>query len=104
MAAQASVELSLVLDAFTDGSLALADALRDVDDVMNGLLRDIIRAVTQDPGADEAGVAGLVQAVLAARILERIGDGAVDCADRIRFWLTGATPTTRDEDPVVPTR
>jgi phosphate transport system protein len=102
MAAQASVELSLALDALTDSSPALADALRDVDQVMNDLQRDLLRAVAEFAPSHGDELACLVQAALAARILERVGDRAVTCADRVLFWLTGETPGERHEDAVTP--
>jgi phosphate transport system protein len=102
MAAQASVELSLALEALSDSSSAIADALRDLDDVMNGLQRDLLRAVTEFAPSHGDDLQCLVQAALAARILERVGDRAVTCADRVLFWLTGEAPEGRTEDPVAP--
>jgi phosphate transport system protein len=102
MAAQASVELSLALDSLSDSSPALADALRDVDQVMNDLQRDLLRVVAEHAPSQGDQLACLVQAALAARILERVGDRAVTCADRVLFWLTGETPGDRSEDPVAP--
>jgi phosphate transport system protein len=101
MAAQASVELSLALEAFTEASLPLADALRDIDDVMNGLQRDLLRELTDHAPANGPELAGLIQAALAARVFERMGDRAVECADRVMFWLTGEAPGGRSEDPIL---
>jgi phosphate transport system protein len=102
MAAQASVELALALDSLSDSSAPLADALRDVDDVMNGLQRDLLRVVAEHAPSQGDELACLVQAALAARILERVGDRAVTCADRVLFWLTGRAPEGRSEDSVSP--
>jgi phosphate transport system protein len=102
MAAQASIELALALDSLSDSSPALADALRDVDDVMNGLQRDLLRAVAEHAPSHGDELACLVQAALAARILERVGDRAVTCADRVLFWLTGESPEGRSEDSISP--
>jgi phosphate transport system protein len=88
VAAQATVELDLAVEAFARSDLALAHALEDMDAVMDDLQRELLRdlLVTR---RDTTDLLVPIQLAFIARCFERCADHAVVLADQVVFALTG---------------
>lgn len=86
---QAGVQLRLAVEAFVARDPALGAALPDMDDVMDDLQRDLFQVVFTLGAPDEAGRRGAIQITLLGRYFERIGDHALNIADRVEFMVTG---------------
>jgi phosphate transport system protein len=89
---QAASQLRTSADAFGDMDPALAAAVADMDDVMDDLMRDLLRTIFATGAVDEAGLQRAVQIALIGRYYERMGDHAVNIAERVIFAVTGARP------------
>jgi phosphate transport system protein len=89
---QAGAQLRTAADAFGDMDPALAAAVADMDDVMDDLMRDLLRTIFATGAVDEAGLQRAVQVALIGRYYERMGDHAVNIAERVIFAVTGARP------------
>jgi phosphate transport system protein len=88
VAAQATAELDLAVDAFARSDLALAHALEDMDAVMDDLQRELLRDLLVT-GRDNADLLVPIQLAFIARCFERCADHAVVLADQVVFALTG---------------
>jgi phosphate transport system protein len=88
VAAQATAELDLAVDAFARSDLALAHALEDMDAVMDDLQRELLRDLLVW-GRDTADLLVPIQLAFIARCFERCADHAVVLADQVVFALTG---------------
>jgi phosphate transport system protein len=78
------------LDCLERRDLALAERLPELDRPLDELNRTVFERIDQAGGVGTGGQLGwAVQAVLAARFLERLGDHAVDIAEQVGFILTG---------------
>jgi phosphate transport system protein len=92
MSREAGRLLRLSLDAFADSDAALAGALRDVDDELDQLNRDIVGAIFEAHASEQIDLAAAVQLALVARYYERIGDHAVNIGERVTYMVTGWLP------------
>ncbi len=99
MGAQASVQMRLAVDAFTDEDAAIATALPDMDDVMDDLQKELFRAIFAGfAGAvDEAALQMAVQLAFVGRDYERAADHAVMIGRWVAFMVTGELPGDSDE-------
>jgi phosphate transport system protein len=88
VAAQATAELDLAVDAFARSDLALAHALPDMDAIMDDLQRELLRDLLVR-GRDSADLLVPIQLAFIARCFERCADHAVVVADQVVFALTG---------------
>ena len=88
VAAQATAELDLAVDAFARSDLALAHAMEDMDAVMDDLQRELLRDLL-GRGRDTNDLLVPVQLAFIARCFERCADHAVVLADQVVFALTG---------------
>ena len=100
MREQAGSQLQIAVDAFAQRDLSKAEALPDMDDVMDDLQRDLFQAIFSTPTAGsgssadgEPGSEGRLQTAvniaLVGRHFERMADHAVNIADRVAFMVTG---------------
>ncbi|MBI2169312.1 MAG: phosphate signaling complex protein PhoU [Actinobacteria bacterium] len=89
MREQAGAQLRLAIETFAARDPARAAALVDMDDVMDELQRDLFSAIFATGTTDEAGLRLAVQTALVGRYFERIGDHALNVADRVGFMVTG---------------
>ena len=90
MGEQAANETRLAIDAFADGDAARAQALNDMDDVVDDLTKSLFRYILSREGApDESRLIESVQLALVGRHYERIADHAVNIAERVVFIETG---------------
>ena len=89
MGRQATAQVQAASEAFAQRDIELAAQLRQMDDVMDELQRDLFRAIFAGPEADEDTVQRAVQIALVGRYFERIADHAVNVAERVGFMVNG---------------
>jgi phosphate transport system protein len=92
MREQANIQLRVAIDAFADRDTARAAAVVDMDDVMDDLQRSLYEAIFADRSGDGPVLQRTVQVALIGRFFERMGDHAVNVAERVPFMVTGALP------------
>lgn len=93
MGEEASRLFRLAIDAYADSDAGLAAALPDMDDRLDDLHGDFIQAVFeahQSPA--QLTLQAAVQLALIGRYYERIGDHAVNIAQRVQYMVTGWLP------------
>lgn len=104
MGVQAALQLRIAVDAFARGDQVQAAALDDMDDAMDGLQRDLYRAIFDTAASDTTGLGPehslnrAVQVALLARFFERIADHAVNVGHRVSFMVTGHFHFESDPD------
>jgi len=82
----------LAIDAYADRNEALAAALEDMDDDIDDLHADYIRAIFEVYEGRGAPLQVAVQLALVGRYYERIGDHAVNIGERVRYMVSGWLP------------
>ena len=82
----------LAIDAYADRNEGLAAALDDMDDDVDELHADYIRAIFEVYEGGNAPLQVAVQLALVGRYFERIGDHAVNIGERVRYMVTGWLP------------
>jgi phosphate transport system protein len=92
MGAQASVQMHLAVDAFSDQDAAVASALPDMDDVMDDLQKEMFRAIFDAGAPDESSLQMAVQLAFVGRDYERAADHAVMIGRCVAFMVTGDLP------------
>lgn len=80
------------IDAYVEGDASLAGALDDMDDRLDGLTKDFVRAIFEAHNEDDVDLQAAVQLALIGRYYERIGDHAVNIGDMVQFMVTGWMP------------
>jgi phosphate transport system protein len=80
------------VDAYVEGNAGLAGALDDMDDRLDALNKDFVKAIFEAHGAGEIDLQAAVQLALVGRYYERIGDHAVNIGQMIQFMVTGWMP------------
>ena len=86
MGDQAQRMIDAAMGAFATRDLAQAEALVEMDQVINRANRDLVGRIMSLNG-DASQEAGL-RAILISRCLERIGDNAVDIGERTAYLVT----------------
>lgn len=85
--------------AFRDGNLAkcheLCDRDDDLDDLNHRLFREMVAWMTEENRV----VRRAMECILAARHLEKIGDGATDIAEEVVFMVEGRPRRQPDSNP-----
>lgn len=89
MRAQAGAQVRLATEAFAEQDPARGAALPDMDDVMDDLQRDLFTVIFSLGASDETALRRAVQVALIGRYFERIGDHALNIAERVGFMVTG---------------
>lgn len=83
-----------VLDAFSKNDVAAAEAVwkrdEEIDDAYNGLFRELLTYMMEDPRTITAGT----HLMFMAKNIERIGDHVTNIAELIVFRVTGASFAT----------
>ena len=82
----------LAIDAYMDGNVALAAALDDMDDRLDGLQVELVRAIFEAQDNEGMPLLSAVQLALIGRYYERIGDHAVNMGERVQYLVTGWLP------------
>lgn len=92
MGEEAARLFKLAIDAYAERNAGLAAALDDMDDRLDGLHRDFIHAIFECQHGDGISLQAAVQLALVGRYYERIGDHAVNIANRVQYMVTGWLP------------
>jgi len=82
----------LSVDAYVEEDAGLAAALEDIDDRLDSLHRNLVRAIIEEQGSGGLKIQPAVQLALIARYYERIGDHAVNIGERTSYLVSGWTP------------
>ena len=83
---------AMAMDAYADRDAGLAAVLNDVDDVLDDLHSQYLDAVFASRTAGHLDTHQAVQLAVVGRFYERIGDHAVNIAQRVEFLVTGQLP------------
>ena len=77
------------IDALVENDVARADEVwaadEPVDDIYNGIFRELLTFMMEDP----RNITGATHLLFVAKNLERIGDHATNIAERVHFAVTG---------------
>ena len=92
MAEEAARLYKLAIDAYVERDEALAAALDDIDDTLDGLHNDYIEAIFESHAGSSLDLQQAVQLALIGRYYERIGDHAVNTGQRVEYMVTGWLP------------
>lgn len=84
--------MRLAVDAYMDGNIALAAALDDMDDRLDGLQVEFVRTIFDAHERDGMPMMSAVQLGLIGRYYERIGDHAVNIGERVQYLVSGWLP------------
>ena len=95
MSSEAQQLFRRALDAYVEGDAALAAALDDMDDILDQLHDDLIQAIFESHSSGRLDLQAAVQLAVVARFYERIGDHAVNIAERVHYMVTGGHPEVR---------
>ncbi len=95
MSSEAQQLFRRALDAYVEGDAALAAALDDMDDILDQLHDDLIQAIFESHFSGRLDLQAAVQLAVVARFYERIGDHAVNIAERVHYMVTGGHPEVR---------
>ncbi len=96
MSAEAQQLFRHALDAYVEGDAALAAAMDDMDDLLDQLHDDFIQAIFESHSSGRLDLQAAVQLAVVGRFYERIGDHAVNIAERVHYMVTGGHPAVRD--------
>ena len=83
---------AMAMDAYAERDAGLAAVLNDVDDVLDDLHGQYLDAVFASRNAGQIDTQQAVQLAVVGRFYERIGDHAVNIAQRVEFLVTGQLP------------
>ena len=92
MGEQAQQVYSAAIEAFVEHDVSKAAALDDMDAYLDALQKQFIQAIFESQAAGRIDMQIAVQLAMVARFYERIGDHAVNIAERVRFVITGWLP------------
>jgi len=93
---QAQAEYRQALDAYASVDAMRAAALPDIDSYLDDLHRQFIQQILESHAAETIDLQVAVQLALVARFYERLGDHAVNLANRVRYIATGWLPEHED--------
>ena len=83
---------AMAMDAYADRDAGLAAVLDEIDDVLDDLHGQYLDAVFASRNAGHIDTPQAVQLAVVGRFYERIGDHAVNIAQRVEFLVTGQLP------------
>lgn len=89
---QAQAEYRQALDAYARLDSVRAAALPDIDSFLDDLHRQFIQQILESHAEGTIDLHVAVQLALVARFYERLGDHAVNLANRVRYIATGWLP------------
>ena len=93
---QAQAEYRQALDAYASVDAMRAAALPDIDSYLDDLHRQFIQQILESHATETIDLQVAVQLALVARFYERLGDHAVNLANRVRYIATGWLPEHED--------
>jgi phosphate transport system protein len=82
----------IAMDSYAENDEGRAAALNDMDDALDQLQKDYIKAIFEAGAAERSDLQCLVQLALVGRYYERIGDHAVNIGERVHYMCTGWLP------------
>lgn len=80
------------MDAYAERDAGLASVLNEMDDVLDDLHNEYIVSVFASHELGSISIQHAVQLAVVGRFYERIGDHAVNVAERVEFLVTGELP------------
>ncbi|MDO8391607.1 MAG: phosphate signaling complex protein PhoU [Actinomycetota bacterium] len=83
------------IDAFVENDESKAAAVVDMDAYLDALQKQFIQAIFETQSHSSVDLQVAMQLAYVARFYERIGDHAVNIAERVRFVVTGWVPDHR---------
>jgi phosphate transport system protein len=89
MRVQATAQLEIALDAFSQRDPSQVPELPEMDDVMDDLTRELFRTIFATNPEQEDSVQRAVQLALIGRYYERVADHAVNVGERVDYMVTG---------------
>ncbi|MCZ7535982.1 MAG: hypothetical protein M5T61_08700 [Acidimicrobiia bacterium] len=98
MGNQATVQLRLAIEAFSNLNVNVSAALPDMDDVMDDLQKELFRAIFALGAPDESALQRAVQISFVGRDYERAADHAVTIGRWVDFMVTGVMPGSESAD------
>jgi phosphate transport system protein len=105
MRSQASAQLEVAVDAFSQRDPSQVAQLPVMDDVMDDLTRELFRTIFTMDAHGEESLQTAVQLALVGRYYERVADHAVNVGERVDYMVTGhfhehptSAPDSRSDD------
>jgi phosphate transport system protein len=95
MGEQAQQLYDAAIESFVENDAAKAAAIDDMDSYLDGLQKQFVQAIFESHAANRIDLQVAVQLAVVARFYERIGDHAVNIGEKVRFVVTGWTPTNK---------
>jgi phosphate transport system protein len=95
MGEQAASLYSAAIEAFRENDAAKAAAVDDMDAYLDALQKQFIAAIFESQATGRIDLQVAVQLAMVARFYERIGDHAVNMAERVTYIVTGKVPDHR---------
>ncbi len=92
MGEQAQALYAAAIEAFQENDDAKAAAVDDMDAYLDALHKQFIGAIFESQAAGHIDLQVAVQLAMVARFYERIGDHAVNMAERVLYIVTGKVP------------
>ena len=89
---QATKEYRKAVDSFVHRDVMESAALSDIDELLDDLHRQFFQQIIESHAAQAIDLQVAVQLTLVARFYERLGDHAVNLANRVRFIEEGHLP------------
>jgi len=89
---QATKEYRKAVDSFVHRDVMESAALGDIDELLDDLHRQFLQQIIESHAAQAIDLQVAVQLTLVARFYERLGDHAVNLANRVRFIEEGRLP------------
>ncbi len=89
MASEAADMVTGSVDAYVKRDIALAGQVIDRDDVVDGLFTQVKEALIQEIARDPQSGEAVLDLLMIAKYLERIGDHATNIAEWVVFSVTG---------------
>jgi len=89
---QATKEYRKAVDSFVNRDVMESAALGDIDELLDDLHRQFLQQIIESHAAQAIDLQVAVQLTLVARFYERLGDHAVNLANRVRFIEEGHLP------------
>jgi phosphate transport system protein len=90
MASTAAGMIRRALDSFIHADTGLADAVLEMDDIVDRMNQEAFKALSQVMRRSPETSAQALDALLIARNLERVADHATNIAEDVIFWVRGA--------------
>jgi phosphate transport system protein len=92
MGEQAATLFTAAIEAFRENDAAKAAAVDDMDAYLDALQKQFVAAIFESQAAGSIDLQVAVQLAMVARFYERIGDHAVNMAERVTYIVTGKVP------------